>query len=208
MAQPTTNGTTKKRRKDDIKSFERDDLPALGNLDIDSDDQGASSGDDGEMDEFPELDTDDSDESTEAEQDEDTKGTENELKATQKPGELVVSSITGRLKRVYPEIEPEYDSDSSTEDAMCLLTGMMTYHISGMISMAKECYDQLKAMSWTNFSRQKKTLKAGENPDAGYDPYEPTVEWFTGKGKEEIMPLSAAPEPKRRFVPSKWEKQK
>jgi ribosome biogenesis protein ERB1 len=51
-------------------------------------------------------------------------------------------------------------------------------------------------------------LYAGENPDAGYDPYEPTVEWFTGKGKEEIMPLNAAPEPKRRFIPSKWEKQK
>ena len=51
-------------------------------------------------------------------------------------------------------------------------------------------------------------LQEGENPDANYDPYEPTVEWFTGKGKEEIMPLSAAPEPKRRWIPSKWEKQK
>jgi len=51
-------------------------------------------------------------------------------------------------------------------------------------------------------------LYAGENPDSGYDPYEPTIEWFTGKGKEEKMPLSAAPEPKRRFIPSKWEKQK
>ena len=51
-------------------------------------------------------------------------------------------------------------------------------------------------------------LQAGENPDGSYDPYEPTVEWFTGKGKEEVMPLSAAPEPKRRWLPSKWEKQK
>ena len=51
-------------------------------------------------------------------------------------------------------------------------------------------------------------LQENENPDAGYNPYEPTVEWFTGKGKEEVMPLSAAPEPKRRWVPSKWEKQK
>lgn len=51
-------------------------------------------------------------------------------------------------------------------------------------------------------------LYQNENPDANYDPYEPMVEWFTGKGKEEIMPLSAAPEPKRRFIPSKWEKQK
>lgn len=51
-------------------------------------------------------------------------------------------------------------------------------------------------------------LHANEVTDANYDPYEPTVEWFTGKGKEEIMPLSAAPEPKRRWVPSKWEKKK
>lgn len=51
-------------------------------------------------------------------------------------------------------------------------------------------------------------LYTGENPDAEYDPYEPMVEWFTGKGKEEVMPLSAAPEPKRRWIRSKWEKQK
>jgi ribosome biogenesis protein ERB1 len=51
-------------------------------------------------------------------------------------------------------------------------------------------------------------LESLENPDANYDPYAPTVEWFTRKGKEEVMPLSAAPEPKRRWVPSKWEKQK
>lgn len=51
-------------------------------------------------------------------------------------------------------------------------------------------------------------LYKSENPDASYDPYEPMVEWFTGKGKQEIMPLSAAPEPKRRWVPSKWEKHK
>jgi ribosome biogenesis protein ERB1 len=31
-------------------------------------------------------------------------------------GETVLSKITGRPKRVYPTIEPDYDSDSSTED--------------------------------------------------------------------------------------------
>ncbi|RHZ56097.1 hypothetical protein Glove_406g85 [Diversispora epigaea] len=46
-------------------------------------------------------------------------------------------------------------------------------------------------------------IQLGEFPDPNYDPYEPTVEWFTSK--PEVMPLSAAPEPKRRFVPSKWE---
>jgi ribosome biogenesis protein ERB1 len=51
-------------------------------------------------------------------------------------------------------------------------------------------------------------LERAENPDADYDPYEPTIEWFTGKGLERTTPLSAAPEPKSRFVPSKWEHKK
>ncbi|BEI89541.1 uncharacterized protein CcaverHIS019_0209030 [Cutaneotrichosporon cavernicola] len=51
-------------------------------------------------------------------------------------------------------------------------------------------------------------LQNAENPDADYDPYQPTIEWFTGEGMERTMPLSAAPEPKRRFVPSKWEHEK
>lgn len=48
-----------------------------------------------------------------------------------------------------------------------------------------------------------KQVQMNEIPGEGYDPYEPTVEWFTSQ--QEIMPLSAAPEPKRRFVPSKHE---
>ncbi|KAK4684288.1 ribosome biogenesis protein ERB1, partial [Tremellales sp. Uapishka_1] len=51
-------------------------------------------------------------------------------------------------------------------------------------------------------------LERAENPDAGYDPYQDTIEWFTGEGRERVMPLSGAPEPKRRFVPSKWEHKK
>lgn len=46
-------------------------------------------------------------------------------------------------------------------------------------------------------------VQMNEIPEEGYNPYEPMVEWFTSK--QEIMPLSAAPEPKRRFVPSKHE---
>ncbi|KAK3742734.1 hypothetical protein QZH41_018951, partial [Actinostola sp. cb2023] len=40
-------------------------------------------------------------------------------------------------------------------------------------------------------------------PDAGYDPYEPYVDFFTGE--KMIHPLTNAPEPKSRFIPSKWE---
>ncbi|KAL2872191.1 ribosome biogenesis protein ERB1 [Aspergillus lucknowensis] len=46
-------------------------------------------------------------------------------------------------------------------------------------------------------------VQMNEIPEEGYNPYEPLLEWFTTE--KEIMPLSAAPEPKRRFVPSKHE---
>jgi ribosome biogenesis protein ERB1 len=49
-------------------------------------------------------------------------------------------------------------------------------------------------------------LQNAENPDENYDPYAPTVEWFTSH--EEVMPLSNRPEPKARFVASKWEHKK
>jgi len=50
-----------------------------------------------------------------------------------------------------------------------------------------------------------KKITRNETPGDGYDPYPDYVDWFTGKHREEIMPLSAAPEPKRRFVPSSHE---
>ncbi|OQO12148.1 hypothetical protein B0A48_02788 [Cryoendolithus antarcticus] len=60
-----------------------------------------------------------------------------------------------------------------------------------------------------NLSREElevlKKLSRNETPGDGYDPYPDMVEYFTGKGMEEVMPLSAAPEPKRRFVPSMHE---
>lgn len=46
-------------------------------------------------------------------------------------------------------------------------------------------------------------LTRNEAAGEGYDPYTEMVEYFSSK--TESMPLSAAPEPKRRFVPSKHE---
>ena len=48
-----------------------------------------------------------------------------------------------------------------------------------------------------------KRIQMNEVPEEGYDPYPATIEYFTSR--TESMPLSAAPEPKRRFVPSKHE---
>ncbi|KAK0383087.1 hypothetical protein NLU13_9001 [Sarocladium strictum] len=46
-------------------------------------------------------------------------------------------------------------------------------------------------------------LQTGQVPTDNYDPYPDMIPYFTSKVEE--MPLSAAPEPKRRFVPSKHE---
>lgn len=46
-------------------------------------------------------------------------------------------------------------------------------------------------------------IQGGDIPDASYNPYEPTVEWFTSKVME--TPLTGAPLAKRGFIPSKWE---
>jgi ribosome biogenesis protein ERB1 len=48
-----------------------------------------------------------------------------------------------------------------------------------------------------------KKITRNEVVEDGYDPYPEMIEYFSSK--IEIMPLSAAPEPKRRFVPSKNE---
>lgn len=46
-------------------------------------------------------------------------------------------------------------------------------------------------------------MQGGEFPDKEFDPYEDYINFFTHE--EQVTPISAAPEPKRRFVPSKSE---
>eukprot|EP00249_Psilotum_nudum_P016440 c25825_g1_i1 orf=239-2530(+) len=49
-------------------------------------------------------------------------------------------------------------------------------------------------------------LRQGKIPHAEVNPFEPYVDWFDWEDKGH--PLSSAPVPKRRFVPSKWEAKK
>ena len=46
-------------------------------------------------------------------------------------------------------------------------------------------------------------IQKNEQTDENVNPYEPLIDWFTRD--EEVMPLTATPEPKRRFIPSKNE---
>jgi ribosome biogenesis protein ERB1 len=81
--------------------------------------------DDGDYEEFPEI---DAASDTEDEEDEDEDGDEEEEEYSSDASgsdeklpifpkaKVVISDITGEPKKVYPEIDPDYDSDSSTED--------------------------------------------------------------------------------------------
>jgi ribosome biogenesis protein ERB1 len=85
--------------------------------------------DDGDYEEFPEIDaaSDSEDEGDEGEDEEEIGEDEEEEYSSDASGgdeklpifpkaKVVISNITGEPKKVYPEIEPDYDSDSSTED--------------------------------------------------------------------------------------------
>ncbi|CCM02832.1 uncharacterized protein FIBRA_04944 [Fibroporia radiculosa] len=222
---------------DDDDDGQTDEFPVLDpGSDSEEDDEVGENAEESEATDEDEVESDDEDEEDESEISTD----DDELHIFPKP-KTIVSDITGQPKRVYPEIEPDYDSDSSTEDTPNRVGNIpmhwyddlphVGYDIDGKKVLRPARGDELDKFletvedptSWTTAFDKKaqmnkpltaeeldliRRLQENEVPDADYDPYEPTIEWFTGKGKEEVMPLSAAPEPKRRWVPSKWEKQK
>ncbi|KAI8333180.1 BOP1NT-domain-containing protein [Chlamydoabsidia padenii] len=140
---------------------------------------------------------------------------------------------------MLPEIEANYDSDSSTEENENTVGNVpmewyddlphIGYDIDGKKVLKPATGDELDKFlatvedpdSWKSAYSVKdgkdmvlsaeeldiiQRLQEGQIPDAGYNPYEPTVEFFTSK--TETMPLNAGTEPKRRFIPSKWEHKK
>lgn len=106
-------------------------------LEMQSEDEGedGAESDDGEVDEFPEIDTrsdseeegegsegddededeDEEDEPDVSDEDESEDASDDDFHIFPRP-KTIISDITGQPKRVYPPIEPDYDSDSSTED--------------------------------------------------------------------------------------------
>ncbi|KAM9905764.1 hypothetical protein OXX79_001950 [Metschnikowia pulcherrima] len=70
-------------------------------------------------------------------------------------------------------------------------TGLLDQNTGESLNLSKEELELIRK------------IQNNENTDSSIDPYEPMIEWFTSK--TEVMPLSAAPEPKRRFMPSKHE---
>ncbi|BGO91429.1 hypothetical protein NBRC10512_003089 [Rhodotorula toruloides] len=153
----------------------------------------------------------------------------------------VRSKLTGKEKKVWDdEIEPEYASDSSTEETTNRVGNIpqywyddlphIGYDIDGKKVMRPATGDELDRFldgvedemgGWASVvnknEQEVKTLTEdelnliqrlarAENPDESYDPYAPTIPYFTSQVMD--MPLSHRPEPKSRFLPSKWEHKK
>ncbi|GAA6007315.1 ribosome biogenesis protein ERB1 [Rhodotorula paludigena] len=153
----------------------------------------------------------------------------------------VKSKVTGKDKTVWDEeIEPDYASDSSTEETTNRVGNIPSYwyddmphigyDIDGKKVMRPATGDELDRFlegvedadgGWTTVQDKLhkqdvqlsqdeleliQRLAKAENPDSNYDPYADTIPYFTEQTMQ--MPLSARPEPKSRFLPSKWEHKK
>lgn len=138
-------------------------------------------------------------------------------------------------REVLPEINPVYDSDTSDEETENTIGNVpiewyddfphIGYTVDGKKIMRPAKGDELDKFlnkmedpdDWKTVEDEKsgksvvlskeeidiiKKIQGGDYAD-GYNPYEPTLVWYTDKVME--TPISAAPEPKSRFLPSKWE---
>ncbi|CAO3661576.1 unnamed protein product [Umbelopsis ramanniana] len=254
-ANPKQTVTKPKKRAAPAQEESEDDLEDFGNVEIDinSDEEDeeineddAEESDDA-VEEFPEDQSEDEEEEVAADENEDEDEDEDEdymagdsLDEEDWNEEAKISQSDDSHRPVkLPEIEADYDSDSSTEDVENTVGNVpmewyddfphIGYDIDGKRVLRPAKGDELEKFlstmddpdSWRSVSVDKegkdmvlndeeldiiRRIQGGDIPDADYNPYEPTVEWFSSK--KEIMPLSAAPEPKRRFVPSKWEAKK
>ncbi|KAJ8101864.1 NUC169 domain-containing protein [Lipomyces tetrasporus] len=141
----------------------------------------------------------------------------------------------GKPRPIYHEIDPHYSSDDSDlEDTNTIGNVPLSaydeyphigYDINGKRIMRPATGSALDSLldsievptGWTGLIDREsgadlkltqeelelvKKIQLGENA-GDVNPYEDTIEWFSSK--TEVTPLSAAPEPKRRFVPSKHE---
>ncbi|KAJ9422209.1 ribosome biogenesis protein ERB1 [Fusarium oxysporum] len=129
------------------------------------------------------------------------------------PNYRVVKDANGGERYEYAEVDPVYDSDDSDAQGPTNTIGNIPlsfydsyphigYDINGKKIM-RPATGRLWMLSSTDQLELLKRLQMNEVPNEDYDPYPDMVPYFTSI--EEKMPLSAAPEPKRRFVPSKHE---
>ena len=137
MANGLGRKSLKRKQEDEEDGAFEQELRPNGTLEMlsDEEDDEDVSSDDGQLDAFPEIvdesDTDESEEDEGEEEEEDEKSEDEDEDESEAESDdslhvfpkakTVVSDITKQPKVVYPEIEPEYDSDSSTEEVSELI---------------------------------------------------------------------------------------
>ncbi|KAJ5432510.1 Ribosome biogenesis protein erb1 [Penicillium daleae] len=150
------------------------------------------------------------------------KKTQKSTPVNEEPNYRIVKDANGNERYLYDEINPDDNSDYSDVEENANTIGDIPlsfydlyphigYDINGKRIMRPAKGEALDALLDSieplELSQEElellKKVQMNESTIDGYNPYEPLVESFSSQ--LEIMPLSAAPEPKRRFVPSKHE---
>jgi ribosome biogenesis protein ERB1 len=109
----SANGNRNSNKRKHVEETHLSEFQTNGGLEMLSDEEDSwDLSSDDEVDEFPEIATEDESEDEESEAE--------SLHLFPNP-KIVISDVTNQPKRVYPEIEADYDSDSSTEDVSVLL---------------------------------------------------------------------------------------
>ncbi|KAI9274353.1 NUC169 domain-containing protein [Phascolomyces articulosus] len=221
--------------ENDIDDESDSEIEAFPELSISSDEE------DSDYDDYK-ADADDQEERSQEDEDEEEEEEDDDYMAGDSLDEADLEEEELKIQKPLeklPEIEANYDSDSSTEETENTVGNVpadwykdmphIGYDIDGKKILKPATADELEKFlstmddpdSWKTVRSDKEgkdivlndeemdiiqRLQRGIIPDSDYNPYEPTVEWFTSKTEQ--MPLSARPEPKRRFIPSKWEAKK
>ena len=123
------------------------------------------------------------------------------------PGQNTIGNIPLSYYEAYPHIGYDINGRRITRPAKGEALDSLLDSIDlpeGWTGLTDPNTGKPMNLSKTDLETLRK-LTRNEVPGEGYDPYPDMVEYFTGKGMEEIMPLSSAPEPKRRFIPSMHE---
>ena len=103
-----------------VQESDNDDVDAFPEIDVGSDTE--------DEDERSSGDNEGSSESEGEEQDDEdaSESSDDDLHIFPR-AKTIISDITGQQKKVYPEIEPDYDSDSSTEDVRAFPTSVVPF---------------------------------------------------------------------------------
>ena len=138
------SNSKKRKQADQEQEAFPDSAPVQLEMLTDEEDADEISSDGGEAEEFPEIDVDSDPDEDEDYNEEELSNEDENNEVTEEPAvnsgssdsdtslhifpiaKTVISDITGQKKVVYPDIDPEYDSDSSTEDVRFFLVYSQT----------------------------------------------------------------------------------